>query len=160
MKLGSMGEIPPSTSGKSGFSRRTARLAAVTISANILQSLSSLKSQWDRLLGSFHSITASTIRHQSAMRKTVFRLLKRACEFVIQNVFPFLHDLSGTANPRFRLRVRLDFQARAAQHAFHGAVVRDPPVGRVPGVLVLDEIHAGEIRPLKDLFVPEVVIVA
>src|SRR5215469_15913279 len=131
MKLGSMGEIPPSTSGRSGFSRRTARLAAVTISANILQSLSSLKSQWDRLLGSFHSITASTIRHQSAMRKNCCGLLKRAREFVIQNVFPFLHDLRGTTNPCFRLRVRLNFQARAAQHALHAAVVGNPPIGRV-----------------------------
>src|SRR5258708_16843340 len=61
MKLGSIGEIPPKTIGNPGFSRRTAWLAAITIAANRFQSGSSLKSQWERLLGSFHNISASTI---------------------------------------------------------------------------------------------------
>src|SRR5437762_13882108 len=61
MKLGSIGEIPPSTMGSSGFTLRIALPAAIAISANFLQSGSRLKSQWERLLGSFQSITASTI---------------------------------------------------------------------------------------------------
>src|SRR5262245_8119310 len=61
MKLGSIGEIPPSTRGRSGFSLRMARAAAITILANNFHSGSILKSQCDKLLGSFHSITASTI---------------------------------------------------------------------------------------------------
>src|ERR1700760_2787988 len=58
-----MGEIPPSTIGSSGYSLRMALLAAMIISANLFQSGSTLKSQWERLFGSFHSMTASTIEH-------------------------------------------------------------------------------------------------
>src|SRR6478672_766154 len=56
-----MGEMPPSTMGSSGFSLRMALLAAMTMSENIFQSGSSLKSQCERLLGSFHNMTASTM---------------------------------------------------------------------------------------------------
>src|SRR3954469_4271186 len=56
-----MGEMPPSAMGSSGFSRRMAWLAVITIFANIFQSGSSLKSQWERLFGSFHNMTASTM---------------------------------------------------------------------------------------------------
>src|SRR3954464_6672965 len=59
MNSGSMGEMPPSTRGRRGRSAWIASAASVTISANLLQSGSSAKSQWDLLLGSFHSIAAS-----------------------------------------------------------------------------------------------------
>src|SRR5947208_15326859 len=62
MKLGSIGEIQPSTMGSSGFTLRIALPAAIAISANFFQSGSILKSQREGLLGSFQSITASTIR--------------------------------------------------------------------------------------------------
>src|SRR6266404_4571116 len=61
MKFGSIGDIPPRAIGRPGFSRRIAFDAVITISAKIFQSGSILKSQCERLLGSFHSITASTM---------------------------------------------------------------------------------------------------
>src|SRR5581483_11174937 len=60
MNCGSIGEIPPSTWGRTPFSKRIARDARIVMSAKIRQSGSqSTKSQWDLLLGSFHNITAS-----------------------------------------------------------------------------------------------------
>src|SRR5262249_53607082 len=105
MKFGSMGEIPPSTSGSPGFSLRIARLAAITISANRFQSGSSLKSQWDRLLGSFQSISASTIHFPCEETG----LLQRACEFMVQNVLAVLHDACRTADPRLGFGMRFNF---------------------------------------------------
>ncbi len=61
MKAGSMGEMPPRTRGKFGFSFRMARPARMAISAKRAQSGSSSGSQWDLLLGSFQIITASII---------------------------------------------------------------------------------------------------
>src|SRR5690242_17725663 len=60
MKAGSMGEMPPRTRGRLGFSACTASAAALINSPKITQSLSISKSQWDLLFGSFQSITAST----------------------------------------------------------------------------------------------------
>src|SRR5579872_2917199 len=68
MKLGSMGEIPPRTIGRWGFTRRTALAAAIVISANRFQSGSIWKSQCERLFGSFHNITASTILLSHGLR--------------------------------------------------------------------------------------------
>src|SRR5436305_13581092 len=62
MNLGSMGEIPPNTILRSGLTFRMAEAASRTISANLRQSGSRWKSQCERLLGSFHSITASTMQ--------------------------------------------------------------------------------------------------
>jgi hypothetical protein len=43
-----------------------ALLAAMTMPAKIFQSGSSLKSQWERLFGSFHNMTASTMQRTFA----------------------------------------------------------------------------------------------
>ena len=60
MNSGSIGEMPPSTRTTSELSQRTACAARTAMEAKIRQSGSASKSQWDRLLGSFQSITAST----------------------------------------------------------------------------------------------------
>src|SRR5690242_3863742 len=105
-----MGEIPPSTIGNSGFSRRTAWAAVIAISANIFQSGSILKSQCERLFGSFHNITASTI---SFPRFFVFLQLAR--EFQVLDVAPASLHVRGRANPGLRLRVFDDLEPGAAQ---------------------------------------------
>src|SRR5262249_10379684 len=153
-----MGEMPPSTSGSSGLACRMARAEAITISANIFQSGSSLKSQWDRLLGSFHSITASTMHAPFARAGPG---LQSACQFVVQNIpAVFLGDLGGSADPSFLLRMRPDLQPGAAQHRLHGAVVGNPPVRGVARIFLLDKVHAGKIRPGEDFGVPEMIIIA
>src|SRR6266513_6206091 len=61
IKFGSMGEIPPNTRSKFGFTSTTASAAAIAIFENIRHSGSISKSQWDLLFGSFQIITASII---------------------------------------------------------------------------------------------------
>src|SRR5579872_3694983 len=155
IKAGSMGEMPPKTMGISGFSWRMARLAAITISANIFQSGSTLKSQWERLFGSFHSITASTISLHpwtKPGRPTVCpqaRAPKCVCR-----LFECLQEY----RPRSPLRMVHDLQPGTAQHGLHGAVIGNPPVRGITGILLLNEVHAGKIQIVEDLFVPEVVV--
>src|SRR5260370_20985505 len=153
MKCESMGEMPPSTRGNSGFSRRSVRVGAITMSENCFQAGSILKSQCDRLLGSFHSITASTIHAPGRAG-----VLKSAREFLFKDALAFFRYLAGKANPCFRLGMGFDLQAGAAQHCFHAAMVWNPPVCRISGILFFDEVHAGKIRAPKNVFVPEVII--
>src|SRR5215470_14061541 len=40
------------------------------------------------------------------------------------------------------------------------SMIRDPPVGGIAGILVLDEVHAGKIRTLEHFLVPEGIILA
>ena len=54
-------ETPPRTMGRFGFAARMATEACLTMSAKRSQWGSSLKFQWDKLFGSFHNTTASTI---------------------------------------------------------------------------------------------------
>src|SRR5579884_314779 len=109
MKLGSMGEIPPSAMGSSGFSLRIALLAVIIISANIFHSGSSLKSQCERLFGSFHNMTASImyLPFQKIRADS-----QRARQFVLQNVLAVLFDCPRRlANPGFLFRMGRDFQS-------------------------------------------------
>src|SRR5436305_3445948 len=53
--------MPPKAMVSSGLIRRISFAAAMIMLANIFQSGSTLKSQCERLFGSFHSIMASTI---------------------------------------------------------------------------------------------------
>jgi len=62
MNAGSIGEIPPSTRATDACSARIACQAVFSIRVKIDQSGSSSKSQCKRSLGSFHTITASTMR--------------------------------------------------------------------------------------------------
>src|SRR5579884_1393392 len=146
-----MGEIPPSTIFTSGLTLRMARAPAIASSANIFQSGSILKSQCDRLFGSFHSITASTMFSPA-------EVLQRARQLKIENVLPIPLHAPGFADPGLCLRVRHDFQPRAAQHRLGRGYVRNPPVRRIVSVLVLDEVHRWKIKVLENLFIPEVIV--
>src|SRR6185437_2327993 len=52
-----------------------------------------------------------------------------------------------------------DLQSGAAQHGFHSAAIGYPPVRRIVGVGMLDEVHAGKIRIAKWVHVPELIII-
>src|SRR6476661_2886034 len=127
-KFGSMGEIPPRTIFRRGLTRRIACEAAFAISANIRHSGSILKSQWDRLLGSFQSITASTMR--DLLAHLVFGVTG---DLPVEHVAAGTQITSGTAHPCLGLGMSHQIQAGTAQHAFHGCRVGNPPVGGVAG---------------------------
>src|SRR5579884_2034564 len=133
-----MGEIPPSTIFTSGLTLRMARAPVIASSANIFQSGSILKSQCDRLFGSFHSITASTMFSPAEE-------LQRTRQLKIENVLPIPLHAPGFADPGLRFRVRHDLEPRTAQHGLGRRYVWDPPVRGIIGVLVLDEVHRWKI---------------
>ena len=51
-----------------------------------------------------------------------------------------------------------DFKARAAQHRLAAGAVRHPPVGRVGGVVVLDEVQLRIFRAIERLGLPERIV--
>src|SRR5689334_247585 len=110
MKAGSMGEMPPSTRVRAGRSALMASPARRAMAPNRFHSGSISKSQWDRLLGSFHSIAASTMLVGS--RRGVGRLRLGQAGLVL-------------AKEDLRLRMRLDGEARAAQHGLQAGAVGD-----------------------------------
>src|SRR5437868_1483542 len=110
MKFGSMGEMPPSTMGTSGFTLRMARDAAMTIREKMFQFGSRSRFQCDMLLGSFQSITASTIA----------RLLNSSVEFHVEDVLAIARSILWFANERFRIGSSDNLEPGAAQHG-HGA---------------------------------------
>src|ERR1700731_4441598 len=112
-KLGSIGEMPPSTMVKSGLTRRIACAAFVVISANIFQSGSILKSQWERLLGSFHSITASTMsfRSLSCLGK---KKLQGTVQLHVQDISAVADGISGNTQPGLRFGMGHNCEARSS----------------------------------------------
>src|SRR5438874_9542028 len=97
-----------------GFIRRISLAAAITILANIFQSGSTLKSQCERLFGSFHSMTASTMRCVSrswSCGHGLYQELESAFEFTVEDVLTAVFYIRRTANPRLRFWMRGDFQA-------------------------------------------------
>src|SRR5690349_13066989 len=146
-----MGEMPPSTIFTSGFTLRMARAPVMARSANIFQSGSILKSQCERLFGSFHSITASTMLSPG-------KTLQCAVQFHVQYVLPVALHIPGLTYPGFQFRMGDNLQARAAQHSLRRRDVRDPPVRGIVRVLVLDKVHGREIPVFEYFLVPEVVV--
>src|SRR5205085_5597595 len=70
-----------------------------------------------------------------------------------------LRLVAAAADVNLVLRMRHDGKTGAAQHRFCASAVGNPPVGRITGVAVLDEMElgvAGTIEPVGD---PEIVIV-
>src|SRR5689334_12119229 len=124
INLGSIGEIPPSTIFSSGLTVRMAEAASTTISENLRQSGSRWKSQCERLLGSFHSITASTMQVLSFL----FLSCEFSSKFQVHDITPIAMGGLRLADPGLMLRMRDDSQACAPQHGFGGAPVRDPPI--------------------------------
>src|SRR5579871_463856 len=128
MNPASMGEMPPSTRRSRGLSVCTASEASLTISAYVFQPGSISKFQCDRLLGSFHSITAS-ITAQSP--STEVNLLFRP----VENLKP-----------------------GAAQHGFQAGAVGNPPVRWIVAVPLLDEVQRRIARSRKDIGFAERII--
>src|SRR5690349_15483522 len=119
MKAGSMGEMPPSTRVSAGRSAWMAAPARRVMAPNRFHSGSISKSQWERLLGSFHSMTASTMFVGSRGGVGGLCLGQPGVVFAQE-------DLG--------LRVSRDGEARAAHHGLEAGAVRDPPVGRIARV--------------------------
>src|SRR3954467_4112086 len=150
-----MGEMPPSTMGTSGFTARIASAPASTSCANIFQSGSSLKSQCERLLGSFHNITASTIVR---LRRLLREALEHPFELEVEHVLAVARlEFSRRAYPGLGFGMVHDLEPCGAQHRLRRSTVRDPPVRRIAGVLVLHEVRDRPARVFKDVLLPEVV---
>src|SRR3954471_21964992 len=159
MKLGSMGEIPPSTIGSFGFARRIASTPARAMAANFFQSGSSLKSQCERLFGSFHNITASTMACDFSRCCFTFSL-EQPSDFQVEDVLPIARlQFAGDAYPGLRLGMIHDLKPARAQHRFRRGTVRDPPIGGIACVLVLDKERCRPARVLENVLLPEVIVV-
>src|SRR3954462_12170356 len=125
MKLGSMGEMPPSTMGSLGLTRRIASTPASAMAANFFQSGSSLKSQCERLFGSFHNITASTMACDflPLLLYAFFKvaLLKESSDFQVEDVLPIARlQFAGDADPGLRLGMVHDLESARTQHRLGG----------------------------------------
>src|SRR5437868_7626364 len=141
MNLGSMGEIPPSTPVSRGFSDLTASAASFVISAYIVHSGSSSKSQCDLLLGSFQNITASTIVPPHGR---------------INGARPVRHRLAPT-DKNFLFGMAQDFESRASQHRFSASSIGYPPVRRIAAVSLLVKKHSRKGGLFEYFLLPEIV---
>src|ERR1051326_3530771 len=60
-------------------------------------------------------------------------------------VFHGAGDGGTTTDENFVFGMVEDFKTRAAQHRFETRTVRNPPVGRIVGEAVLDEVHPRKV---------------
>src|SRR3954462_289268 len=116
--------------------------ARIAISANLVQPGSSSRSQCDLLLGSFQILAASIMAGSP-------RRIPRAVG---------LRPLAAPAQVDFLFRVRGDSESGAAQHGLDAAAIRNPPVGRIVGVAVLDEVQLRIVVAIELVGGPEIVI--
>src|SRR2546423_14053136 len=142
MNKGSIGEIPPRTRVMFEFADRMASPAEIAICANFVQSGSICGSQCDLLLGSFQIIAASI------MSLAPLRIHSAAA----------IWSLAAPANIDFAFRVGRDHEAGAAQHGLYAGAVRNPPVGPVFRIFMLDEVQLGISNIVEMLRLPEVII--
>src|SRR5579862_6033472 len=98
--------MPPRAIFKCGLTLRMACAANTAISANLRQSGSNLKSQCDKLLGSFQSMTASIMIFSGS--------LESSAHFEIEYVVSVACDLARMANPCFFFRMCDDVKARTS----------------------------------------------
>src|SRR6478672_9929686 len=120
MKAGSIGEIPPSTIGRFGDSARMACAAVRTMQANWAHSGSIVKSQCDRLFGSFQIITASSMRRFS------------------EDVRQFSGWAGRLTDEHFSVGTRENPESRAAKHRVRARAIWNPPVRRIVRVIPFD----------------------
>src|SRR5437870_6021657 len=76
------------------------------------------------------------------------------------DVLPVLHDFTRNANPGFSFRMRDDSESAAAQHGFYRSVIGYPPVRRIVGIFLLDEVHRRKIGIVKNVFRPKRIVVS
>ena len=97
-KWGSMGEIPPNTIFTLGLMlSHGGQEPALTMAAKVFHSGSILKSQCERLLGSFHNIT---VNHERSFPSCSDRL-QRALKLQIEDVSAFARSSARCADPGF-----------------------------------------------------------
>src|SRR3546814_9751404 len=131
MNAGSIGDRPPSTRKMWGFSAAIAGPASVVIAANRSHSGSISGSQWDLLLGSFQILTASiTIPLPLARPERIDRIST-------------VGTPGHAAQINFLFGMRQDFEPRTPQHCRCACGIGSPPVRRVPGIALLDEVQLG-----------------
>src|SRR5256885_6305195 len=88
----------------------------------------------------------------------VLSVLKCSLELEIEDVLTFPLYPARLAHVSLRLGMCDYLQTRTAQHAFYGPAVRYPPIGRIIGIAVLNEVHAWKVRIFKRVHVPELVV--
>src|SRR5205809_5317994 len=168
MNCGSIGEIPPRTHKTSGLAWRTASAARSAISAKILQSGSTSKSQWDLLFGSFQIITASIITRSRS--PFPHRLGQRIAAGQLHSFIVvssnrgidrtrLLRQRDVLARENLGFRMVDDLESGAAQHCFHTSPIWNPPVRRIASVPLLHKIHLRKSRSFENFGLPEVVII-
>ena len=114
-----MGEMPPKTRRKRGFSALTASAAAFTSRAYTLQPGSISKFQCDRLFGSFQNMTASTT------------------------------GVPPSTDVDFLFRMVLDLEPCAAQHGLRARTIGNPPVSRIMRVASARRNTWQDTRPFQ-----------
>src|ERR671930_810026 len=149
MKSGSTGEMTPITRITSRFSARTAWPASRAIALKVFQSLSSWKSQWDMLFGSFQIITAST--GISALHSP--GRIHRAGVSLLDGL------LERPAHVDLGMRMIDQLETGGSQHGLGAGPVGDPPVGGILRELLLDEVQLGELGAVEDLLLGERIVV-
>src|SRR5579872_4525541 len=127
-KSGSIGEMPPSTRRTFEFSARTASQARFTICAYALHPGSISKFQWERLFGSFQSITESTT------------------------------GLTPLADVHFLFRMIDDGKTCAAQHRFRAGAIGNPPVGGIVRVSLFHKVHRRIRGLFENRSLPEAIV--
>src|SRR3954447_236898 len=138
MNSGSIGEIPPRTQGMAGATLRTASAARRVMVENVCHSGSISKSQCERVFWSFYSITASIMIASGVL-----------------DVGP----CAAAADIDLVLGMVSDRESRAAKHRFHAGPVRNPPVRRIAGIALLDEVHARIAALVEDARFEERIVV-
>ena len=136
--------MPPSTRGSAAFSARIACPASLVIAANRSHSGSSSRVPVRlvvRLVPDLHRLDHAA----PPPRNRIDRARPR-------------RPLGAAADVDLRLRVLEDREAGAPQHRLGGGGVRRPPVGRVAGVAVLDEVQLRIAGPVELRLLEEVVV--
>src|SRR5581483_1665641 len=118
-----MGEMPPRTRRSPGARARTARAARRVMSAYCRHSGSIVKSQWDRLFGSFQNLIASITAAAPGPTRAAAPRAR-----------PPGDAGQAPADEHLLLRMREELEAGAAEHRLGAGAVGDPPVRRVAGV--------------------------
>src|SRR6266481_4524473 len=78
---------------------------------------------------------------------------------MVQNVFAVPLHMLRRAQPGLAFGMGQNSQPRTAKHRLHGAMIGNPPVGRIASIIFLDEIHTRKCRIGKDLLVPKMVVI-
>src|SRR4051795_4069873 len=81
----------------------------------------------------------------------------RSCRSPLRGVDgrAIVRPFAETADVDFALRMSDDPEPGAAQHRLRAGAVGNPPVGRIVGVALLDEMQLGKGRRLEQLRLPE-----